>query len=191
MSWRLLLSVGVIAGASVVPTRAATIVPVTFEQLVADANIIVRAEVIGVRSEWRDSTANSPIVTRVTIRIEQVLKGQAASTLELTFLGGTIGDTSLTVSDMPQFTVGERDVLFVDQSGRSMSPLVGVFAGRWAIHVDAFTGREFITRPNGQALTSLADVDPRPAQSLSSMKRSATAMSVTEIEGRIREQVRR
>jgi hypothetical protein len=192
MNWRSFGLAGAIVLVYSAPTAAATVLPIKFEELVAEALTIVRGEVVSVRSEWRDRTADAPIVTRVTVRVEQTLKGQPRPQLELEFLGGTVGAVSLKVSDMPQFAVGERDLLFVNDAGRPASPLVGFFAGRWIIHVDAFTRREFLPTAGGKPLTNLADVDGRPAQSLSTMRRpSSAALSVGEIEVRIREQVRR
>lgn len=177
--------------AGVAALHAATIIPPTFEQMVAGAEVIVRGQVVNVVSTWRDSAADAPIVTKVTVHVEQILKGQPGSVLELEFLGGTVGDVGLLVSDMPQFTVGERDVLFINTAGHPMSPLVGVFAGRWMVHADALTGREFMTTAFGTPITSLSDADPRPARSLSTMRRAGPPLSVSELEGRIREQVRR
>jgi len=171
---------------------AATVRPITFEELVSEAVIITRGEVIGVRAEWRDRGNDSPIVTRVTVRVEQTLKGDATPQLELEFLGGTIGNLTLEVSDSPQFKVGERDFLFINNAGHPTSPLVGFFAGRWPIHRDAFTGRDYVTTFNGKPLSSVSDVDTRPARSLSTMRRgSSAALSLSDVEAQIRRQVLR
>jgi hypothetical protein len=178
--------------ASSFPAFGTTVLPMKFEALVAEAQTIIRGEIIDVRSDWRDGARDAPIVTKVTVRVLEALKGSPPPQLVLEFLGGTVGDTTLEVSDMPRFTVGERDFLFVNQTERTVSPLVGVFVGRWAIHADALTHREFVTTADGRLLTDVADVDPRPAQSLSTMRRSSSVpLSPVDIESRVREQVRR
>ena len=60
-----------------------------------------------------------------------MLKGQAGPTVQLTLLGGTVGETTLNVSDMPQFLVG----IAMSRSSRhlhAVSPLVGLH-GRFGL----------------------------------------------------------
>jgi len=192
MAHRPFLIAAMITLASSLHPSAATVLPIKFDELVSEAQTIVRGQIVDVRSDRRDRGPGAPIVTSVTVRVLEVFKGNPPEELTLEFLGGTIGDLTLAVSDMPQFKTGERDFLFINTTGNPMSPLVGFFAGRWRIHVDAFTGREFVTTGDGRLLTSVADVDPRPAQSLSTMRpQSPTRPSITEIGARIREKVRR
>src|SRR5262249_29669950 len=132
----------VIGGA--LPLSAATVLPISFDQLVNEATAIVRGEVLNVRSEWRDRGDERVIVTLVTVRVVDTLKGSQQSRLDLEFIGGTVGDTTLEVSDSPKFVAGERDFLFIGPTGKSISPLVGFFAGRWRIQTDALTGRDFV-----------------------------------------------
>jgi hypothetical protein len=58
------------------------------------------------------------IVSRVSLRVDEIMKGPAESTVVVTVEGGTIGDLTLSVSDMPRFSKGERAVLFLDDSAR-------------------------------------------------------------------------
>ena len=170
------------------PSSAATLAPVGFEQLVAESAVIVRAEVLNVHSQWRDADEGSPIVTRVVLRVLQALKGAPGPQLELELLGGTVGDRTLTISDMPTFVVGEQAFLFL-APGRSISPLVGFSAGRWPIRRDAFTGREYVTTPSGTPLSNPSDVGRR-STSLSGLRpRGAVAMSPDETAVAIRRQV--
>jgi hypothetical protein len=191
MTRRILAGAAAISVVCLAQPSATTVVPIRFEDLVKEAITIVRGEVVAVRAEWRDRTTESPIVTKVTVRVDQVLKGTQRPLLELEFLGGTIGDLTLSISDMPQFKVGERDFLFVNDAGRPASPLVGFVAGRWPIQVDALTGREFVLTADRKPLTSMSDVDSRPAQSLSTMRHTSVALSASEVAAQIRHQVRR
>src|SRR5262249_10989806 len=80
---------------------ATTVLPTSFDDLVREAATIVRAETTEVHSEWRDGAAGREIVTKVTLRVQRSLKGNAPTLIELVFLGGTIGDTTLELSERP------------------------------------------------------------------------------------------
>lgn len=71
--------------------------------------------------------------TYVTYRIEQRLKGRSANgdRLTLRFLGGQAPDGRFfEVSNIPQFQVNDRDLLFVDGNPRTDCPLVDCQSGR-------------------------------------------------------------
>lgn len=172
------------------PLSATTVLPTSFDDLVREAATIVRAETTEVHSEWRDGAAGREIVTKVTLRVQRSLKGDAPTMIELVFLGGTIGDTTLELSDSPRFAAGDRDFLFINDTGRPASPLVGFFAGRMPIKVDAFTHREFVTAYDGRPLMSMAASSW--GRSLSGMRSAAAAaLSPVDIESRIRDRVQR
>jgi hypothetical protein len=188
---RWLLLVAAISALSL-PWRvsATSVLSISFEDLVAKSVTIIRGEAVAVRSQWRDRSPDSPIVTIVTIRVLETLKGEPIGLLDLEFLGGSIGGRTLAVSDMPRFQVGDRDFLFINSAGRPMNPLVGFFPGRWPIRVDAFTGREYVTTFDGRALSDVRDVSGRAGVSLSGLRsRGSTALSPSEAEAQIRQQV--
>jgi hypothetical protein len=123
--------------------------------------------------------------------VQQTLKGRSAAQVRLEFLGGTVGDRTLTVAEVPQFSVGDRDILFINDVGRPASPIVGFFIGRFPIRVDAFTGREFVTTFDGHPLSDAADIGSAPAKSLSAMRArsSGPALSVAAVETLIRQRL--
>ena len=62
------------------------------------------------------------IVSRTQLRIHEVLKGApvagVAESVVMELEGGTIGDLTLTVSDLPILAPGERAVIFMRQNAR-------------------------------------------------------------------------
>jgi hypothetical protein len=56
------------------------------------------------------------IVSHIQLQVEETLKGASATTLALTVEGGTVGELTLRVSDMPTLKVGERAVFFLDSA---------------------------------------------------------------------------
>jgi hypothetical protein len=55
------------------------------------------------------------IVTNAVIKIEETIKGPYAESLSVTVDGGTVGDLTLRVSDMPSLGRGDRAVFFLDE----------------------------------------------------------------------------
>lgn len=145
--------------------HSTSILPPTFDELVARADEVILARVVARQSSWVTSRTGRAIVTDVTFSIERTLKGESRVQRTLEFLGGTVGDDTLTVVGIPEFRVNDRDVLFVRDSGRPASPLVGFSYGRFRVVRDATFGTDIIRTFDGRPLASLADVgNTRPPE---------------------------
>jgi hypothetical protein len=131
-----------------------TVVPLSFDQLVQQAEVVFVGEVVDQRSVWNESRDRRGIVTLVTFDVARVLKGQVGLRTQLTFRGGTIGDVTQEVGGMPKFRVGDRDVLFVAPERTAASPLVGFWQGRFRVVRDAASGETQVRTHNGGALIS-------------------------------------
>jgi hypothetical protein len=146
--------------------RATTMVPLSLGDVVKQAPLAFVGEVVDVRSEWDSQGPTPSIVTIVTFDVASVLKGTVGLRTELTFLGGTVGDVTLKVSDMPIFQKGDRDVLFVSGRARSASPLVGFSQGRYRVLRDPLTHRDYVQGTEGLLSTGLnAPLSPAPGLS--------------------------
>ena len=132
------------------PTRATTVIAPSFDELVSQADTIFIGEVVERRSAWETRSDGRSIVTIVTFDVTRVLKGRVGLRTELTFLGGTIGEVTLDVPDMPKFRVGDRDVLFVSPERNAVSPLVGFSHGRFRIVRDVVTGAQQVRAHDGR-----------------------------------------
>jgi len=148
----------VIAAGMAVAGHATSIVPPTFTELVSRAQTVFVGETIDVESRWVANGSDRAIVTRVTFRVERTLKGELGGQTVLEFLGGTVGEDRMVVTGMPKFRVGDEDVLFVDDSGRPMSPIVGFMHGRFRVLEDPESGRRSVARFNFEPLASVGDI---------------------------------
>lgn len=147
--------VGVIGAAT---SQALTVSPPSFAELVAEAETIVRAETLGSRCEWRETSRGRVIVTVVRLRVESTLKGDTVGEFELRHLGGQIGEDRMEIAGVPQFGAGDRDFLFIAGNGKTLCPLVAVPYGRYPVVRLADKGEEFVARADGSPLTSTAQV---------------------------------
>ena len=135
-----------------------TVAPPEFAELVNGSDYVVRARVIGITHEVRTVGSKSTPFTLVELAVREVISGQPPSPLVLTILGGPIDGSELVISGAPRFAVGDEDILFVADNGRSVFPLYGLMHGRYPIQRDASSGREYVTRVNGEPLDDVSRV---------------------------------
>lgn len=147
-----LLLLCALALSSVLSLFATTVIPPEFDQLVGNADYIVRATVKSVTSEWREKNGHRNIFTLVELTVNEVITGTPPQPLVLEMLGGTVGDEEFQIVGTPKFKVGEESVLFVQANGRQYYPLAGIMHGKYPIKRDAQSGREYIARSNGAPL---------------------------------------
>jgi hypothetical protein len=86
---------------------------------------IVRGEVVSVKSYWNPE--KTLIYTDVTVFVDEYLKGDGPREIILKIPGGTVGDETQWVSDMPQFNVGDVDVILLESSGQVTGGPDGVY----------------------------------------------------------------
>ena len=134
-------------------TRATTVVPPTFDELVGKAELIFQGSVTSVRSQWVGEGAQRHIASYVTFAVEDAVKGNPGASYTLQMLGGTVDGETMEVSESPKFVVGDRDILFVEHNGQQFVPLVGIMHGRFKIQREAQTGREIVATNEGNRLT--------------------------------------
>lgn len=170
--------------------HATSVVPPKFTELVAEAQVIVRAKVTQVACVWVDTPQGRVIKTNVTLTVARVIKGTADKEMTLQFLGGEIDDQVMRVAGMPQFTVGQTDIVFITGNGVRFCPLVGMMHGRYRVKTDASTQREFIARDDGVPLEDVSEVQLQ--QNVSSVvtrsKSAAAALTPEVFEEKIKEE---
>jgi hypothetical protein len=143
----------IIAGAA----TATTVIPPSFDDLVSRAEMIFQGKVTDVRSEWTGEGAQRRIMSYVTLKVEDAIKGDPGPTVTLRMLGGTVGGETMEVTDAPKFKVGDRDILFVENNGTQFVPLVGIMHGRFRVKKDA-AGQDAVFTNEGSPLSDLSQL---------------------------------
>ncbi len=157
------------AVAAILPgVQATTVIPPTFDELVDQAEIIFQGDVTKVRSEWVGEGAQRHIMSYVTFRVEESLKGNPGQSYTIRMLGGTVAGETMGVSDAPKFRVGEKDVLFVQNNGTQFIPLVGIMHGRFHVR----------TNEGGQQV--VASNEDEPVKNVAHLGRMASEVSPGE-----------
>jgi hypothetical protein len=145
---------------------ATTVLPPSFDQLVQQAEVIFQGSVTDVRSQWVGEGAERHIVSYITFKVEDGIKGNAGPLYSIRMYGGTVGEDSMGISDAPNFKTGDRDILFVENNGTQAIPLVGLMYGRFHVRAGQ-SGEDTVTRNEGEPIKNVAQLG-REMESVSS-----------------------
>ena len=75
---------------------------------------VVLATVTNVESEFGENESGDRLIlSHLTMRVDETMKGPHEAAVVVTLEGGTVGDLRLDVSDMPKLEKGKRAVLFL------------------------------------------------------------------------------
>jgi len=165
------LAAAIVAATSV---SATTVVPPTFEQLVDQAQVIFHGTVTKLNSQWIGEGAQRRIVTFVTFDVKESLKGQTGKTYTIRTFGGTVDGETMRIGDAPTFEVGDDQILFVENNGSQVIPLVGLMHGQFRVRKDA-SGREMVTTNKNQPLSDVQNLgrETEAAQSAAALTPAA------------------
>ena len=132
---------------------ATTIVMPSDEQLVAKSPVIVEGTVL--RSVAVDRGEGS-IWTETTLRVDRLIKGQAAGTITIAEMGGVVGERFTKIYGAPEYTEGERVLVFVRPENNGQYRTVDLFIGKFT-EEHTIGGQRLWFRPDGEAEASLLD----------------------------------
>jgi hypothetical protein len=156
LGWGIAAAASLLALAAL-PAAASVTTALDLRELVTEAEHVVLATVVSQRSSY---DARRRIVTDVTLRVEDAMKGgrAAGATLVVRRLGGAIGDLGMRVEGEASFADGERVVLFGATIGGHLRP-VGLSQGVLPVRTDT-AGRELVF-PGGGGLALVREVRGR------------------------------
>ncbi len=164
--------------------RATTVIPPDFDHLVSRAQVIFEGEVTAVQSQWIGEGAEHRIVTFVTFKVDDSLKGNAGASYTIRMLGGTVDGRSMNVTDAPKFQAGDHDLLFVENNGSQFIPLVGIQHGRFRIRKDQ-DGAEMILTGEDKPLTDVGQLGANKAAAAQGQR----ALSLSDFKTTVRDRV--
>src|SRR5262245_23788206 len=156
--WRLLpIYCLVILGLLVGQTSATTVLPLSIEETVRQAEDIAVGTVKSAASRWGDAT-HRWMVTDYTVSVEEVLHGQNTTVGKgavLTYWGGTIGGETQAIADMRTPQTGERVLVMLRASWQQpgFTPVVGLNQGLFIASSNAAGGPQIVYSSEGQTLS--------------------------------------
>lgn len=151
--YRALTSAPVLSALLLSSAAGQTTTPGT-EELSRRADVVVVGKVNRVASEWNSSRTR--IVTRVTLAVDEYVKGSAnGGTMTLVVPGGEVDGVGEWYSHSPQFKENEDVLVFVEKDARGMLRVSSGNRGKFSLQTDALTGRRVL--PNGLPLERLTN----------------------------------
>lgn len=138
--------------------QATTVIPPSFDELVDQAQLIFQGTVTNTESQWAGEGGNRRIVTYVTFKVDEAIKGDAGASYTIRMFGGTVDGQTMEVTDSPKFKVGDRDIVFVENNGSQFIPLVGIMHGRYRVQQEKATGREVVMSNAGHPVKDVAEI---------------------------------
>lgn len=115
----------------------------TTDGLAKQADVVVLGKVAAMKSEWnRDKTR---IYTRVTISVDEPLKGSSGSSIEVLVPGGEIGRVGELYTHMPKFKKDEDVVVFAEKDRNGRYRVVGGSEGKFKVEEDKRTGERIVS----------------------------------------------
>jgi len=157
--------------------EAATVEPMTLDQMTQRAEAIFVGQVVGSRAQW--NTQRTRIYTYVTLEVERFLKGGGSGReMTIRLWGGQVGPYTSIIPGTPQFIKGEDVLLFCNGSGARVPTLLGLSLGKFTITRDA-TGEQILKRDISGLVLANYRTDSRPVGTL------PTRYRLSEVEARI------
>jgi hypothetical protein len=152
------LALLVLAGALAVVTggraHATVLVPLSDEALVWSSSLIVTGEVSKIETV---ELGSGRIVTEITLRVEEALKGQVPDgTVVVTEPGGDVGERAVWIQGAPEFSVGEHALVFLTLRRNGSWRTNGLSLGKYSISTSSGGG--------GQATRNGPTPDVRPLE---------------------------
>jgi hypothetical protein len=161
------------------PVCATQVVRLDTPALVRGSSDIVIGSVESTASRW--NAARTHIVTDVTLRVDEALKGAPGATVTLTQMGGDVAGLHLEVDGSPVFRRGERSVFFLWRDSHGRAQVNGLAQGKFDIERDPATGRASVRRDLG----ALALRDPATSK-LARPRAGVEHMSLDDFKADIR-----
>jgi hypothetical protein len=168
---RLSMALAVLVLCAARPAQATTFVAVGFDELVSQADMIFVGDVVDVRPYTLRTRDGVTIRTQVTFRVDDPIFGAQGLVEVLDFLGGEADGFGMRVDGMPQFKVGDRNVIFARRVP-SISPIVGFNQGLMHVTRDGL-GVDRIVSTTGGAFTAnrVSDLRDRIVRTLAQQGR--------------------
>src|SRR4030042_3212955 len=135
--------------------NASSVREVSIDEMLQKAQFVFEGTVTAIEAR---ENSQKRIHTYGTFEIKDIIKGEYHSNvITLSFLGGTVGDVTLAVSDMRLPQIGEHGIYFVESLERlQVHPLYGWSQGHFIVERDV-TGSERIMTNRRLPITAVMD----------------------------------
>lgn len=133
-----------VAPASLFPQQGPVeLIPRSFEELVAGSDRIVVGTCLQAVAGWDHGL----IMTKVSLAVDDNLKGAASNIVEFTIPGGEVDGIRMEAGQMPTARRGERMVVFLSHNDLGGMLVFGAIQGKFDVIKDPADGTLVVTNP--------------------------------------------
>ena len=125
--------------------EAVTVVPMTFEELVAESVAVVYARVSDVRGQW--TADRRAINSLIALEPLKYFKGDLGDSVTVRLPGGEAGGVINVIPGAPALRSGDLVVLFLTSRGPTIPTTLGLGQGIFRVAHDAAAGGLRVTPP--------------------------------------------
>ena len=137
-------------------TGGTTVVRMTLSEVIAESALIAVGRVETV-DNVQGPRADIPFTEVVLSDLDMVAGDGETGRLRLLFAGGTTPDgLTLEIAGMPQFSPGQRVVIFADPGDGVLCPLVGWWQGLYRLAYDPARGTDVVYNHAGVPVTGIS-----------------------------------
>lgn len=148
--------------AAAIPAGASTFLAMSQKELVAQSDAVVLGDVLQINSFW--SPSGRIVITEAMVRVEETIAGEAPTVLILKTFGGTVGGFTVNAEGFPEFNVGDRLLLFVQNQADGTVEVTGYRQGQFRVFSDRGIQKAVPTLESGVRLLNRdGRLAPRPA----------------------------
>ncbi|MEZ4239930.1 MAG: hypothetical protein R3F59_28025 [Myxococcota bacterium] len=138
--------------------RASSFLAMDLDQLVAQSDAVVVAEVLDTHSFWDKD--HRVILTEATLAVDERLLGNPPRILTVTTFGGTVDDYTVVAHGFPSFADGERVAVFLERHPDGTLRVTGYQLGLYDVEdadgdtivVPTLDSGTRLVRPNGEPM---------------------------------------
>ena len=116
---------------------------ISTDELAQTSEVIAHGKVRETKSEW-DASA-SRIRTRVTLTVDEYLKGGGGGTMDVYVPGGEVGSVGEVYSHAAKFSKDEDVVVFAGKDRKGRYRISGGSQGKFTVTRDEKTGRQIVS----------------------------------------------
>ena len=137
------------------PVYASSIKSASISEVANNSALIFEGRVIA--SRVVQQPGSKAVHTLITFEVLDVLKGEhARPVIELSFLGGSVGEITMHVTDLHRPVMGERGIYFVENPERTqVNPFYGWDQGHFKLKYLPDLGKMAVTTRAGKAVYGL------------------------------------
>jgi len=137
-----------------VNSNASSIQQFDVSELIEKSELVFEGRVLSSEARWNEN--QTLIQTFITFEVSEIISGSyEQNTLELSFVGGRVGNDNIEAQGMRQPAIGEKGIYFVHSLTRELlNPLVGWSQGQFLLKEDSL-GNDMVMTDSHRPITGL------------------------------------